>query len=266
MAHSISVDERTKALFKGCSTEEILRRAQQVKEEAINKKGICYGCISQLYFLETHLYKNPFYEEYLQQHGGLKDKKVVDVGCCLGLDTRQMLLDGLEYQNLAAFDVSKDFISLGFQLFEETGSELASRFFAKSVLDTDLATFIQERYHLIPCDLVLVNSVLHSFDEALAKVAVENVASLLKADGCLLGYVPTKTDNPGQSSAGENGYRFYHTESSLQKLLEKNGFENIKVNTIPIEEMFPSFHPTQETGMEGRIDVTFFKANKKKTK
>ncbi|GJQ13878.1 hypothetical protein GpartN1_g5669.t1 [Galdieria partita] len=263
MSRPVTVDKRTKSLFAGCSEEEIIKRAQRVRDEAI-KRDIRYGCISQLYFLETHLHKNPFYKEYLHQYGGLYDKKAADIGCCLGTDTRQLLLDGLECRNLVAFDVSESFISLGFQLFEDSDSQLALRFFAKSVLDTDLAAFIEEKYGLGPLDFALVNSVLHSFDESLAKIAVRNIASLLKSKGHILGYIPTKVDSPVQLPAGSDAYRFYHTESSLQKLLEENGFESIKVHSISIQEMFPSFHPTEETGMEDRLNITFFIANKRK--
>jgi SAM-dependent methyltransferase len=262
MSWAISVDEHTKALFPGCSTEEIIQKAQKVRDEAI-RRDIRYGCISQLYFLETSLYKNPFYKEYLQQYGGLHDKKVADVGCCLGTDTRRMLLDGLDSQNFVAFDLSENFVSLGFQLFEDKESPISCRFFAKSVLDEDLAAFIQQRYHLIPLDVVLVNSVLHSFEEAQAKIALRNIASLLKPGGVVLGYIPTKPDNPAKVSAGGNAYRYFHTESSILYLLEENGFENGRVYTVPIREMFPSFHATEETGMEDRLCITFFMANKR---
>lgn len=62
----------------------------------------------------------PGFPEYQNILRRLKSgEKLLDAGCCFGHVLRQLALSGVPAENLAGTDIDKEFISLGYELFQD---------------------------------------------------------------------------------------------------------------------------------------------------
>ena len=77
---------------------------------------ICpYPCIGQFKFLILTLKGHPLYAQIINR---IKDgETLLDVGCCLGQDLRQLVADGAPSENIYGLDIERPLMDLGFDLF-----------------------------------------------------------------------------------------------------------------------------------------------------
>src|SRR5438105_15830914 len=83
-------------------------------------------------FLDLSLVQMPIYPEILAR---VKDgAKFLDLGCCLGQEIRQLVLDGAPSANTFGSDLYGRFFAVGYDLFADK-DRLETKFIAADVFD-----------------------------------------------------------------------------------------------------------------------------------
>lgn len=233
---------QTSSLFAAygvSSVEEIVRRAVQVQEEAL--KGDAkrpYVCVLRGAFLQPRVMSHPNYSQImargLTKPGGasgktLDGKRILDLGCCMGTDLRQMLVDGAHPKLTCGVDFSADFIRLGFVLFGDE-ARLGSAFQRVDILDgwhkphadsNDTRTVYPSsaiswvEQHAGSFDVIHCGAFLHTFESK------EEVQEVLRRIYRLL--------SPGGVCFGSNRPVWAHNERSLKEACVDAGFQSVTV-------------------------------------
>ncbi|CAG8905389.1 unnamed protein product [Penicillium egyptiacum] len=110
-----------------CHIKSIVRRASGNERHCTDllqaEKGWNlrqYPCFGMFWFLHFDLAESPIYDEIL---ASVKDGAfLLDLGCGLGQGTRRLVYDGAPQANIIGLDLSKEFIDLGFELFNDQAS------------------------------------------------------------------------------------------------------------------------------------------------
>ncbi|MFV2014305.1 MAG: methyltransferase domain-containing protein, partial [Candidatus Heimdallarchaeota archaeon] len=92
--------------------EKIRSNAMEVWQEALSINN--YRCIGGFRFLYPRITSHPLYKEITRE---LTGKKILDVGCHMGTDLRQLIVDGAEPDKLIGNDLTKRYWELGRHLF-----------------------------------------------------------------------------------------------------------------------------------------------------
>ncbi|KAK0611622.1 hypothetical protein B0T14DRAFT_390477, partial [Immersiella caudata] len=79
-----------------------------------------YPCLGRWRFLDLYITTLPIYPSLLAR---VKAGAVfLDAACCVGQVLRQLAYDGAPERNLKGFDLRRDFIELGYELFKDRGT------------------------------------------------------------------------------------------------------------------------------------------------
>ncbi|MHA2172870.1 MAG: class I SAM-dependent methyltransferase, partial [Candidatus Kariarchaeaceae archaeon] len=128
----IPVYDETKALFgdywkkinskfdlidAGELNDKIIHKASQVWQEALSLNN--YRCIGSFRFLYPRIQSHPLYPQITANLAG---KLILDLGCHMGTDLRQLIVDGADPEYLVGTDLIKRFWELGLFLFEDADS------------------------------------------------------------------------------------------------------------------------------------------------
>ncbi|KAK4525298.1 hypothetical protein GAYE_SCF09G3206 [Galdieria yellowstonensis] len=251
-------------LLGNVSEQVVEQRIESILQQVSKSNQVLYGCIVQRHFLQNSLRANPFYAKHVLCRN-LKEQKVLEVGCCLGTDTRRLIDDGVSLSNIVAIDVNFQFIQLGFQLFQDQDKPIASRFFEKSVAADDLVEFLQKNTSLPPFDIIVANAVIHTLTLEDCKKAVQNFAKLLEEDGVLIGYLPTlregERNEPYKMIEAFQNSRVLHSKSHFQEILKDNDFSYVEMCTRGMEQVFGK----QQEKLKDweNVDITFFVAQRR---
>jgi len=118
------VDSSSKHLFAhycGLTDEtQILQRAAPIRAKGLqvyDTSFFPYRCIKEWRFMVPRVLSHPLYATVVKPR--LPTAKILDIGCCMGTDIRQFLIDGAQASNIVGIDISEEYINLGFELFED---------------------------------------------------------------------------------------------------------------------------------------------------
>ncbi|KAE9969779.1 hypothetical protein EG328_006674 [Venturia inaequalis] len=144
--------------YSKISPGEVLPHVVEVREKAW--KVFPYPCIGQFKFLGLALNLQPSYTDILSR---LKSgQKFLDVGCCVGQEVRQLVLDGAAPENLYASDLHPEFLDIGYDLFKDRET-LTSTMFAADTFNTTDSNFVALNSEI---DIIWAGSFLHLFSYA----------------------------------------------------------------------------------------------------
>ena len=91
-----------------------------------------YPCFQKFLFLHFDLARSPLYRTILEL---VKAGNVfVDLGCGLGQDLRVLVRDGTPAENLVGLDLMREYIDLGYELFQDR-ERLSSTFIAQDFFE-----------------------------------------------------------------------------------------------------------------------------------
>ncbi|CAF1068514.1 unnamed protein product [Adineta ricciae] len=115
----------------------------------------CLGCWR---FLFPSVKLSPIYSEIVAKC--IDDgATVIDFGCCLGQDIRQLVYDGVPVERIRGYELDPFFIEQGYELFRDQEIMQGKKVFAPgNILDDQLLNEIK------PADYVYVGSFIHLFD------------------------------------------------------------------------------------------------------
>jgi phospholipid N-methyltransferase len=228
----VELRPETLALFKNYANitdkKEIQRRIIRVQKIATNVHS--YRCIERFHFIIPRSLLHPDYQRIISN---IKEKTVLDMGCCMGADTRQMIIDGVIKENICGIDLEKTFIELGYELFNDREA-MHDKFFAMNIFDkkTWPETFSSQLFDVIYC-----GSVLHLLNYEDGIKLIQFTHDFLTKDGIFFGRtVGSSMETPINRSDKKDALRYMHSSLSLKELLTKHGFKNIKI-TVDVSEM-----------------------------
>ncbi len=136
----------------------------------------------------------------------IQQATVLDIGCCMGTDLRQLIADGADAANLKGIEINDDFIQLGWSLFEDKDKLKPHNPFEVANILSDSVEEKGKNYqeflkdYSCHFDYVFAGSVLHLLTFEDGKRFVERVLTFLKAGGLFFGRTVASTGSPGIST------------------------------------------------------------------
>jgi SAM-dependent methyltransferase len=175
-------------------------------------------------FLDLYLPQCPFYAEIVERVKG--GDILLDLGCGLGQELRQLAYDGCPPENLYASDLYAEFGSIGCDLFRDAPI-FAAQFLAADVFDesSPLAQRLQGR-----TDIINATFFFHMWDWEKQVLAAKRIVALLRPrTGSLVvgrhaGHRSPGTSAPGRGTKGGKT-RFLHNEETWRELWDRVSLE-----------------------------------------
>ncbi|KAL9061131.1 MAG: hypothetical protein Q9162_000276 [Coniocarpon cinnabarinum] len=153
-----------------------------------------FACIGQIRCHDRRLTSVPYSPAFLSQLGA--GANFLDVGCGIGQELRYLAKEGVPLAQLHAFDLEKDLIDLGFELFRD-GERMGSRIVQADML-ASLATQPHLRAWAGSMDLIQASQMLHVFDyDDMFRAAVTLVGLSRPCPGTLIAGTQIGSRNPG---------------------------------------------------------------------
>jgi SAM-dependent methyltransferase len=233
------IDLFTSYIGNSIKIEDLKQKALEIQKKALEIQN--YKCIRQGKFLEPRISFHPSYKTLILPQ--LENKKIIDIGCCMGTDIRKLILDGATPSNIVGIDIDK-FWHLGYELFDDyKNNTLLSKINCFYLVDLLSDSFKDKIYEIgnekfenfQGFDIVYMGSVLHLLSEEDIKKAIQHSFQILAPQGMYLGQTvacsaPTTIARETiQKNLSGKKLRFLHSPSSLKKLLEDIGFSEVKV-------------------------------------
>ncbi len=247
----ISSHDEIKKFFKDYSNIEediLLSKAFEIYTKA--QKVHSYKCIQTLRFLTPRILNNPYYTKVKENWAS---NYILDIGCGLGTDLRRMNLDGMTQKYLYGLDIEKDFVQLGFDLFDDEKTNKMT-FYIDNILDEQTIEKLQLREKF---NIVYSSSVIHLLNKEETKSFLSNVYTVLKTNGIFFGQT-TGLAIPQYVSDSYGKIRFIHSKESLQEELEEFSFTDIQVS---VQSRIPDIDKKEEK--ESQRKMMYFYATKR---
>lgn len=171
-------------------------------------------------------------------------QKFLDIGCCVGQEVRQLVLDGATPENLYASDLHPEFLDIGYDLFKDRET-LKSTIFAADIFNATDPNFVALVGQM---DVIWAGSFLHLFSypatiEVLKQlITLSNPTSGSLIVGKQLGHVDagefviqgsapaakspsttTSTSQAGSVEGDKTTSLFRHNEDSFKKMWDDVG-------------------------------------------
>ncbi|CAF0901196.1 unnamed protein product [Adineta steineri] len=133
-----------------------------------------YPCLGRWGFLDFSIQQNPIYKEVVEKCK-TEDATVIDFGCCLGQDVRQLIYDGVSPNQIRGYDLDPFFINQGYELFRDGELMKEKKIFSTGdIFDDQFLKTIE------PADYVHVGSFIHLFDAETQKDVCKRLTHLSK--------------------------------------------------------------------------------------
>ncbi|EKV04395.1 hypothetical protein PDIG_23970 [Penicillium digitatum PHI26] len=164
---------------------------------------------------------SPLYPEILDR---LKSgQKLLDVGCAVGQELRQLVFDGVPSGNLYASDLRQDFYDIGYDLFNDH-DHLKAQFIVADIFD-DNSDLVKHLTHKI--DIVNAASFFHLFNWSQQILVAKQLVGLLqeKPGSLLIGRQIGLVNPPPPENQEAAGKHYRHDPATWKKLWEQVGAE-----------------------------------------
>ena len=133
-----------------------------------------YPCLGRWSFLDFSIQQNPIYAEIFQQCKN-EGATMIDFGCCLGQDIRQLVNDGVPLSQLRGYELNPFFIEQGYELFRDGETMRENKIFKTGdIFDDEFLNGVE------PADYVYVGSFIHLFDAATQREVCHRLSRLAK--------------------------------------------------------------------------------------
>jgi len=192
-------------------------------------------------FAYPRIIRHPKYHQVLAKLNENKNTRAIDLGCCMGTEIRQLLVDGFKQENILGVDIQKEFADIGLHLFNDDPS-FKDRFAIVNVLDDEsaknlrLTTFLSKGVDVVYC-----GAVYHLLCETDTHKFTKRVSEWLKTGGIYIGTsggsagsepisAPTYSQEGKGKQDDDPSWQFLHSVNSFKAMLETYGFTNIDVN------------------------------------
>ncbi|KAJ6080081.1 hypothetical protein N7467_009834 [Penicillium canescens] len=216
----VEVPEPAKKILESrIPREEVVEHVKKVRDRAF--AVFPYPCIGAFRFLDMSIAQSTLYPEILDRLRS--GEKLLDVGCAVGQELRQLVFDGVPSENLFASDLRQDFFDIGYDLFNDRDS-LKSHFIMADIFD-DNSDLVRNLANKI--DIVNAASFFHLFDWDKQVIIAKRLIGLLhdKPGSLLIGRQVGRVDPPPPEKKHEAGKHYRHNPATWKKLWEQVGSE-----------------------------------------
>ncbi|KOS36206.1 hypothetical protein ACN38_g13074 [Penicillium nordicum] len=216
------VPEPAKTLLEKYSkipSEQVVDHVKKVRDRAF--AVFPYPCIGSFRFLDLSIPQSPLYPEILDR---LKSgQKLLDVGCAVGQELRQLVFDGVPSENLYASDLRQDFYDIGYDLFNDH-DQLKAQFIVADIFD-DSSDLVENLTHKI--DIVNAASFFHLFNWNQQLLVAKRLVGLLqdKPGSLLIGRQIGLVNPPPPEDKEAAGKHYRHDPATWKKFWERVGAE-----------------------------------------
>jgi len=151
----------------------------QLREHLINTRerawnNFNYPCLGRWGFLDFFIQRTPIYKEIVDKCKN-EDSTIIDFGCCLGQDVRQLIYDGVPPEQIRGYELDPFFIEQGYELFRD--GEIMKK---KNIFNSNDIFDDQFLEKVKPADYVYVGSFIHLFDAEKQKDVCRRLTHLSK--------------------------------------------------------------------------------------
>lgn len=169
------INESIERFFKEyCSIDSSALRDHFIKIRENAWKRSNYPCLGRWTFLHFSIQRIPIYSEIIDKCVN-EGSTVIDFGCCLGQDVRQLIFDGVPIKQIRGYELDPFFIEQGYSLFcDEDQMKTNDVFHSKNIFDEQFLNNVQ------PADYVHVASFIHLFDLQTQKDVCHRLTRLSK--------------------------------------------------------------------------------------
>lgn len=217
----------------GIDRQHLIANILKISQETMQQEW--YHCIRGYRFIYPRITSHPRYDEIIAD---FDDKKFLDLGCNMGTDLRQLVLDGVDAEQLTGVDLNDRYFKLGYELFEDK-DDCNITFISTNILTDEFfvvgepmsGKFVPDQF-----DIIHSGSLLHLLKQDEIKQVLQKVYHLLSDGGIFFGRFVGK-DTPQYIG---QGLKYLHSPKSFKNELLDHGFANIEVlvlgDDIPIGE------------------------------
>ncbi|KAH7402868.1 hypothetical protein BKA66DRAFT_404384 [Pyrenochaeta sp. MPI-SDFR-AT-0127] len=200
--------------YSGIPTNEVFNHVVKLRDEAW--KVFPYPCIGQFRFMEPSFAGLEEYDEVVERL--CKGQKLLDMACCFGQTTRELVVGGAPAVNIYGCDLQPGFIELGYELFKDR-EKLQSKFLIADIFDSNSA-LADLKGHF---DMVYAGSFFHLWGREGQVKASKAVAALLRPEpgSMILGRQVGAVEAAEQISPTGTMYR--HNVASFKKMWKEVG-------------------------------------------
>jgi hypothetical protein len=142
------------------------------RERAWNKFN--YPCLGRWGFLDFSIQQSPIYKEIIEKCKN-ESATVIDFGCCLGQDVRQLVYDGVPIDQIRGYELDPFFIEQGYELFRDGDLMKEKKIFRSGdIFDDQFLETVE------PADYLYAGSFIHLFDAETQKDVCRRLSRLCK--------------------------------------------------------------------------------------
>jgi len=224
--------------YCGIKEREVLKeRATRIQAAAV--KVFPYRCIQEYRFMHPRCMGHPSYD-YLKQHGDqYTPRRVLDIGCCMGTDVRQMLTDKIvdlsKGDTITGVDIASQYFTLGYDLFGGDKEKVEKHFVTCDILSDEGCKKLVKDHG--PFNVVYCGSVYHLLlrdqTERLTAAAFQLTSNNSVYFGRTVGSNKEggETVSRGVSRGGGDAERprYLHSQKGFQEMLEAAGFVDVQI-------------------------------------
>ncbi|KAI8394167.1 uncharacterized protein BYT42DRAFT_609904 [Radiomyces spectabilis] len=237
-------DQSTREFYKdyvGISDPQELKDHLETIQQQLLQHGPPYKCIERYKFAYSRMCRRFFYDQLLEIGRNTKDPWLIDIGCCAGIDLRQLQLDGYPGKYLVGTDISQYYIDYGYALCKdrgrfpaqfEVGDLFDDRFLScqttasPAVSRQGLNRFVHQAI------AVISGSVLHLFDSLdTVQQFIIRVKALLRPGGLFAGAHVASNQSMAIWRANRGSTKQYTGIDDFRRMLEKEQFTDIVMQT-----------------------------------
>ncbi|KAI0737400.1 hypothetical protein C8Q80DRAFT_1212744 [Daedaleopsis nitida] len=266
MSQNIPLLQKSESLRLGNAQLEFFQKTTGISDEAALKEHIVavqreacvlkpYACLVHFRFTDLRLNRiEPGYQQLLALGKSRPNPILVDIGCCMGVDSRKVVFDGYPRDSVIATDIVPEFWVIGHKLFRSTPETFPVPFISGDVFDpafletvsptyakpaapapklTAVKTLSELRGHV---SAITICSVFHLFKTE------EEQSALARAIACLLSPEPGSMiigghaglHNAGMRGSTTHGEMYCHSPDSWKELWDGQIFKKgtVKVDAV----------------------------------
>ncbi|CAF3318992.1 unnamed protein product [Rotaria socialis] len=160
------------ANYASIPISELRNHLVSVRERAWQKHN--YPCLGRWSFLRHSIQRSSIYKEILEK-SKQENAKIIDFGCCLGQDVRQLIYDGVSLDQIRGYDLDPFFIEQGYELFRDDILMNEKKVFGVGDIFDD--KFLET---IEPADYVHVGSFIHLFDAETQRNVCQRLTRIAK--------------------------------------------------------------------------------------
>ncbi|KZT57779.1 hypothetical protein CALCODRAFT_482938 [Calocera cornea HHB12733] len=105
-------------LHEAISEDDEVVKARMFEVQEKSYKDYPYPCIRAFHFVSLMMRENAVYEDVLKR-GKAGDSYLLDLGCMMGTDLRNLVRDGYPAQKLIGCDLRDNYIKAGYELYRD---------------------------------------------------------------------------------------------------------------------------------------------------